>query len=168
MSEANTPAEAPAAEEAQEQHAEKTFTQADVDRIVGERISGVKSKFADYDDLKKKAARADELEAAQMSEVEKAIKRAEDAENALKAVEEKATQAELAALRIKVGTEKGIPAALIDRLSGNDAASIAADADAILAALPKPTPPSSGTNPPGEDDDVDSVLAAIRKGAGLK
>lgn len=162
------PAEAPAAEEAQAQHAEKTFTQADVDRIVGERISGVKSKFADYDDLKVKAAKADELEAAQMTEVEKALKRAEQAETALKAEQERVAQAELASLKLRVGTEKGLPSALIDRLAGNDAESIAADADAILAALPKPQAPAGGANPPADDDEVDAVLAAIRKGAGLK
>lgn len=33
----------------------KTFTQEDVDRIVGERLTREKSKFADYDDLKEVA-----------------------------------------------------------------------------------------------------------------
>lgn len=163
-----TPAEAPAAEEAQEQTAEKKYTQADIDRIIGERIAGVRSKYADYDDLKVRAAKADELEAAQLSEVERAVKRAEQAEADLKAEQERVAQAELAALKLRVGTEKGLPSALIDRLSGNDAESIAADADAILAALPKPQAPAGGANPPADDDEVDAILATIRKGAGLK
>jgi hypothetical protein len=33
----------------------QTFTQADVDRIVKERVKRVETKYADYDDLKKKA-----------------------------------------------------------------------------------------------------------------
>lgn len=41
----------PGAEQGQEQ----AFTQADVDRIVGERIQRERAKFADYDDLRKKA-----------------------------------------------------------------------------------------------------------------
>lgn len=165
---AKIPAEAPAAEEAQEKQAERTFTQAELDRIVGERIAGVKSKYADYEDAKKAATELAELKAAQMSEAEKANARAEEAEKRLAEAEARSKAAELAALRLKVGTEKGVPSALIDRLSGEDAESIAADADAILSALPKTAPPSGGTNPPGESDDVDSVLAAIRKGAGLK
>lgn len=56
----------------------KTFTQADLDRIVGERLTREKAKFADYDDLKTKAAKADELEAANATESEKAVKAARD------------------------------------------------------------------------------------------
>lgn len=37
------------------QESGKTFTQEDVDRIVGERLTREKSKFADYDDLKEVA-----------------------------------------------------------------------------------------------------------------
>lgn len=37
---------------------EKTFTQADLDRIVADRVSREKARFADYGELKKKAAAA--------------------------------------------------------------------------------------------------------------
>lgn len=37
---------------------EQTFTQADVDRIVRERVQRERAKFADYDDLKAKAGEA--------------------------------------------------------------------------------------------------------------
>jgi hypothetical protein len=37
----------------------KTFTQADVDRIVRDRLERERAKYADYDDLKAKAAEAD-------------------------------------------------------------------------------------------------------------
>lgn len=49
----------------------KTFTQADVDRIIAGRFS----KYADYDDLKKKL---DDVEAAQATEAEKAAKQARE------------------------------------------------------------------------------------------
>lgn len=49
---------------------EKTFTQADLDRIVADRIARERAKFADYGDLKKKAAAA-------MTEQEKAVADAE-------------------------------------------------------------------------------------------
>ena len=48
---AEATAEAPKGEEQQEQ----TFKQADVDRIVKERVQRERAKFADYDDLKKAA-----------------------------------------------------------------------------------------------------------------
>lgn len=60
-----------------------TFTQAQVDRIVQERVARVKREAPeDYEDLKAKAKKLEELEAAQLSELEKAQKKAEDAEKA--------------------------------------------------------------------------------------
>jgi hypothetical protein len=49
---------------------DKTFTQADLDRIVADRISRERAKFADYGDLKKRAAAA-------MSDQEKLVAEAE-------------------------------------------------------------------------------------------
>lgn len=54
-----TPTSAPP-EGAQAQ--EQTFTQADVDRIVRERVAREKAKYADYDDLKQQAAGAKTVE----------------------------------------------------------------------------------------------------------
>lgn len=59
----------------------RTFSQADVDRIVKERVARVKAAPpADYDDLKAAAARLAEIEEANKSELERAIARAEAAE----------------------------------------------------------------------------------------
>jgi hypothetical protein len=41
---------------------EKTFTQADLDRIVGQRLGEATKKFSDYEDVKSKAAKAAEYE----------------------------------------------------------------------------------------------------------
>jgi len=60
--------------------AEKTLTQAEVDRIVEQRLARERNKFSDYDELKAKAAKADELEAAQLSDLEKERKAREKAE----------------------------------------------------------------------------------------
>lgn len=49
---------------------EKKFTQADIDRIVSERVARTKAQFSDYGDLKKKAAAA-------MSDQEKQVTEAE-------------------------------------------------------------------------------------------
>jgi hypothetical protein len=49
---------------------EKTFSQADIDRVVADRLAREKAKYADYADLKKKAAAA-------MTEQERAVAEAE-------------------------------------------------------------------------------------------
>lgn len=49
----------------------KTFTQAELDRMLADRLSRERKKFADYDDLKKKATEFDKMQDAQKSEVEK-------------------------------------------------------------------------------------------------
>ena len=41
--------------EGEQQQQEQTFTQADIDRIVKERVKRERERFADYDDLKAKA-----------------------------------------------------------------------------------------------------------------
>lgn len=59
--------------------APRAFSQEDVDRIVKERLARQKSQFGDYDELKARAAKLDELEEAGRSELEKAQKAAADA-----------------------------------------------------------------------------------------
>lgn len=54
-------------------------TQADLDRIITDRLSRAKSAApADYDDLKQKAKRLDEIEAANASDLDKAVKKARE------------------------------------------------------------------------------------------
>ncbi|MCB0003557.1 MAG: phage scaffolding protein [Anaerolineae bacterium] len=57
-----------------------TFTQTDIDRIVADRLTRERQKFADYDDLKSKAAKLTDLEKAQMSEAEKQAARVAELE----------------------------------------------------------------------------------------
>lgn len=58
-----------------------------------------------------------------------------------------------ARLRLDVATRKGLPAELVDRLRGDDAAALEKDADALLALVKKPggpgvPPPGGGGTPP--------------------
>ena len=59
---------------------DKTFTQAELDAIITDRLGREKQKFADYDDLKKAAKRLADIDAANLSEKEKSEKRIKDAE----------------------------------------------------------------------------------------
>lgn len=56
----------------------KTFTQADLDKVIEERLARERAKFKDYEAIKAKAAKLDELEGANASELEKAVKQAQD------------------------------------------------------------------------------------------
>src|SRR5690242_287289 len=70
--------------------APSTFSQADVDRIVRERLARQKAQFSDYDDLKTKATEYDKIAEAQKSELEKANERAAQAEAQAQAAAERA------------------------------------------------------------------------------
>ena len=122
----------------QEQKAETvTFTQADVDRIVSERLQRAERK-------------AQEATAKATAEAEK---RAAEEQGKWKELYEK-TQAEaetertarrgleLATLKEKIARTVGLPEKLAIRLQGEDEESLTADAKSILADLPKPTAPN--------------------------
>jgi hypothetical protein len=59
-----------------EQQAEQTFTQADVDRIVRERVKREREKYADYDALKATAGEKATLEE-RVAEIERQAKDSE-------------------------------------------------------------------------------------------
>lgn len=72
---------------------QKSFSQADVDRIVQERLSRAKLKPpSDYEDLKARAAKLDELEAASKSDLEKALEAQRKADERATAAEARANE----------------------------------------------------------------------------
>jgi hypothetical protein len=64
-------------------------TQEDFNRIIDKRLERERAKFADYEDLKAKAAKVDEYEAANQTAIEKAVEKATAAEAELAKVPEK-------------------------------------------------------------------------------
>ena len=72
------------------------------------------------------------------AEKERADKLAAD----LAAMQAQVKEQQLAVLRHKVASEKALPAALIDRLRGETLEEIAADADELLKAIPRPNAPN--------------------------
>jgi len=93
--------------------------------------------------LKKRLDEIDAAEAkrteAEMTETEKATKRAAELEAKLKAYERTEAQR-------KVAEKVGLPAALATRLQGETPEELEADAKALLETLPKPTKPAPGIN----------------------
>lgn len=107
-------------------NAEKTFTQAELDAIVSDRLKRDRAKYADYDSLKEKAAQFDKIEEANKSELQKATERADALQTELDAI--KSANA-IRDIRSKVAEETGIPAHL---LTGTTEEDCKAQAAAIL------------------------------------
>lgn len=105
----------------------RTFTQEELNAIVGKRLAEEKSKFADYEDLKAKASKLDELEETNKSELQKATERANSLETELNELK-KAN--EIRSMREKVANETGIPTNL---LTGSTEEECRAQAEAIKA-----------------------------------
>jgi hypothetical protein len=129
--------------------ADRTFTQADVDRIVQERVARVKTTPtppADYEDLKAAAAKLAEIEAANKTELEKERDRAT-------AAEERATKVEAEAKEIRLRSAILAEAAKADRNI--------VDPDAVIALLDRSTLEldDNGT-PTNIADAMDSLLKA--------
>lgn len=99
-----------------EQQEQKTYTQADIDRAVRERLARERAKFADYDELKSRAEGAKTLE------------------QRFAELEQKNAEAEARALRSDIAARYGISAEDRDLfLTGTDADTLEAQAKRLAA-----------------------------------
>lgn len=89
---------------------ERTFTQAELDAIIGDRLAREREKYSDYESLKDKASKYDEAEEANKSELQKATERAETLQRQLDALTK---QNELREIRLKVANEYSVPSNLL-------------------------------------------------------
>lgn len=105
----------------------RTFTQDEVNAIVGKRLAEEKGKYSDYEEIKAKAAKYDEAEEANKSELQKAVERANNLEAELAGIKK---SEEIRQTREKIATETGIPAHL---LTGDTEEACKAQAEAIKA-----------------------------------
>lgn len=165
MSEQNPGIEQVEEEAGQESEQERMFTQEELDKAISDRLKRDRkkhadelAKFADYDELKAKAEKLDEIEAASKTELEKTIeamnaasKRANDAEARVAALEAKA---EHDAIVAKVASEEGV---LAELLKGDDEDELRASAQAIKAYVeaqkPKVPETKAGGATPAPDDE---------------
>lgn len=105
----------------------KTFTQDEVNAIVAERLSRDRAKFADYETLKEKAGKFDEMQEANKTELQKATEKAAALEKELADMKQ---AAEVQAMRQKISTETGVPANLLTATTEDECK---AQAEAIKA-----------------------------------
>lgn len=88
------------------QNTEKTFTQAEVDTIIKDRLKRASEKYSDYDALKEKALKFDEIEAANKSELEKANEKLKSVSAELEAMKK---AKELSDMRTKIANDNHVP-----------------------------------------------------------
>lgn len=127
----------------------ETFTQADVDRIVAERLKrereATRAKYADYDDLKAQAGKSTTLE------------------ERVAQIERQAKDSETRALRAEVANAKGLTPNQAKRLVGETREELEADADELMRDLDAQKAngnhvPTEGNNPqPGSDESREFV-----------
>ena len=108
------------------EQAERTFTQAELDQIIQDRLQRERNKYSDYDAMREKAARLDEIEEASKTELQKATERAEKLESELTQLKH---AEEVRQIRDKVATDTGVPAHL---LSGDTEEACTEQAKAIM------------------------------------
>lgn len=117
---------------------EKTFSQSDVNRIVEDRLRREQAKYADYDDLKVKAAKFDEQEEASRSELQKATE-------ANRKLESQLAEQKHAGLVANACLKHGIPAEYADLVTGDDEESIDKTAEKVAKLVgTQGQPPASG------------------------
>lgn len=115
-----------AAENAEPVAEERTFTQAELNSIVKERLERERAKYGDIKQLQEKAAKFDELEEASKTELEKAREKSAALEKELSEIKK---AEELRTIREKVAGEYNIPASL---LTAEDEEALTEQAKALL------------------------------------
>lgn len=124
----------------------QTFTQADVDRIVKERVQRERAKYADYNDLKAKAEGA------------------KTAEDRIADLEQQYKAAESRAMRASIASEYGIAAEDRDLfLTGEDEETLTAQAKRLADRESERKKrsnhvPGEGSNPATKDDPTKEFL----------
>ena len=106
---------------------QKTFTQDELNAIVNDRLGREKAKYSDYEALKEKASKFDQIEEASKTELQKITDKATALESELKALKK---ENEIRGIRAEVAKTMNIPAEL---LTADTKESCEAQAKSLLA-----------------------------------
>lgn len=142
--------------EAEEQQGERTFTQEEVNRLIGKE----KARYKGFDEYRKKAKELDELKAAQMSELDKANAELER----LRAENERFKRDEDKRAWVATVAEKtGVPKDVLSAMSAESEEDLASKAESLKGYFEKPVTPvvkTDGAQPsaPAPDEGADSWL----------
>lgn len=112
----------------------KTFTQEEVNAIIADRLKRESTKYSDYETLKAKASKFDEMEEAGKTELQKATEKADALQ---KKLDDLTKSNSVRDIRDKIASETGVPASL---LQGDTEELCMAQAEAILKFAQQPSP----------------------------
>lgn len=146
------------------------FTQADLDRIIKDRLEQERVKS------EKAAAKIKaDAETQSLTEQGKYKEIADKLQAELAAAQAEARQASLKVMQRDIASKTNLPLALAERLRGETPEEMEADAKSILAALPKPAAPNinasngaGGAPAPGQLDDAAKQRIADKYGVDLR
>ena len=132
--------------QAGENAAERTFTQEEVNSFIARERRETEARFSDYEDLKAKAARLDEIEEAGKTELERT---SEALAAATAELEQLRAERERAELTAQVARDTGLPPDVVASLNGADADALRAQAESIVTTMGAqkgaPTVPEAGS-----------------------
>ena len=132
----------------------KTFTQAEIDAMIEGRLARERQKYADYDSLKEKAGKFDEMQEANKTELQKATEKADSLQ---KELDQLKNAAKLQNMRETVAKDTGVP---VELLTGADEEACKAQAEAILKfAKPKNYPGTKNNSKPAQQSGGESDTA---------
>lgn len=133
---------------------ERKFTQAEIDKIIKDRLDREKTRSEAA--AKKAADDAARKAAEEQGEFKKLY---ETVLQEKQAAEERAKALELSSLRRDIAAKVGLPAGLASRLQGETDTDIEADAKQLLATLPKAAAPSldGGAGRTGQGNNAPSL-----------
>ena len=165
--EAQTPTHEQAQPDATGEKAERTFTKAEVEALVRDRLASAQRKAEEA--ANKARTDAERRAAEEQGEYKKL---ADSLKAELEQERQRAKSLEITGLRRDVAARKNLPAGLVDRLRGESLEEIEADADLLIANLPKPAAPNinagdaGGKTPtlPGGITEADLRERAVRLG----
>lgn len=92
---------------AKQSDTQKTFTQAELDAHIADRLSREKAKYADYSELKKSAVKLQEIEDAQKTELEKLQEQLQQATDQMQALSVENAQRELQTTVARIAGQLG-------------------------------------------------------------
>lgn len=144
-------------------------SQADLDRIISDRLARERAKFADYDDVKAKASKYDELDARNKTEAQR-LAEERDAER------QRAASADAMNLRLQAalakapeGVKPAEVAALAARLTGSTKEELESDAEQLYTLLGKTGRPTGDIGQGARGGEVKTSMSdVIRQAAGYR
>ncbi len=136
---------------------EKSFTQAELDQVLKDRLERERKKYADYDELKASREELQRIKDGERTELEKLQAERDKALSELDSLKSTLAKKERDALALKLLTDAGLPAALAPRILGESEEDMQSDIETLKELFPvkktvgAPTPSDGGGDPSPEE-----------------